>query len=208
VICVSHTTARDVHELWNVPGRRIVVAPHGPGQGLAVLPARQPTHFLYVGDDEPRKDLPTLLAAYAGYRERARRPLDLVLAGSAFALGAGVSVEHHPLAGRLAQLYAGAAALVHTSLYEGFGLTLLEAMRAGAPVIAAQVAGAVEVCGEAACYARPRDARSFADAMVDLAEQPRLRAQLAERARERARRFSWDECARAHLEAYSLASFR
>src|SRR5437763_6658093 len=208
VICVSHTTARDVRELWGVRADRIVVAPHGPGQELAVVGDREPMHFLYVGDDEPRKDLGTLLAAYARYRERGQSPRDLVLAGSVSAAGRGVSVEHQPAAARLAELYAGAAALVHTSLYEGFGLTLLEAMRAGVPVIAAQVAGAVEVCGAAARYAQPQEAESFADAMAEVADQPRLRAELAERGRERANRFSWDECARAHFEAYSLARRR
>lgn len=205
VICVSETTSRDVLELWGIEAERIVVAPHGPGQALAVVPARDPSHFLYVGDDEPRKDLRTLLTAYAAYREREQAPLALVLAGSVSAMGPGVSVEHRPTAERLAELYAGAASLVHTSLYEGFGLTLLEAMSAGVPVIAAQVAGAVEVCGEAARYARPEDPSSFAEAMATVASRPRLRAELGRRGRERAPRFSWDASARAHLEAYSLA---
>jgi glycosyltransferase involved in cell wall biosynthesis len=208
VICVSHTTARDVRELWGVQAERIVLAPHGPGQELAVAGDRVPKHFLYVGDDEPRKDLRTLLAAYAGYREHERSPLDLVLAGSVSAAGPGVSVVRQPAAARLAELYAAAAALVHTSLYEGFGLTLLEAMRAGVPVIAAQVAGAVEVCGDAARYAQPRDASSFAGVMAEVASRPRLRAELAERGRARAERFSWDDSARAHVEAYSLARSR
>ncbi len=205
VICVSRTTARDARELWGVPAEHIVVAPHGPGQALSLVSSRDPTHFLYVGDDEPRKDLATLLAAYAGYRERQRSPLDLVLAGSVSAAGPGISVEHQPTAVRLAELYAGAAALVHTSLYEGFGLTLVEAMRAGVPVIAAHVAGAFEVCAEAARYAQPQDASSFAEVMAEIADHSRLRTELAERGRERSTRFSWDACASAHVEAYSLA---
>jgi glycosyltransferase involved in cell wall biosynthesis len=205
VICVSRTTALDVRELWGVRAERIVVAPHGPGQALAVVPARDRSHFLYVGDEEPRKDVGTLLAAYARYRERQGSPLGLVLAGSVSAAGPGISVEHRPAPDRLAELYAEAAALVHTSLYEGFGLTLLEAMRAGVPVIAARVAGAVEVCEQAARYAQPQDPSSFADAMAEIGHQSRLRAEFAKRGRERAKRFSWDASARAHVEAYSLA---
>jgi alpha-1,3-rhamnosyl/mannosyltransferase len=208
VICVSHTTASDVRELWGVDPGRIVVAPHGPGQRLAVVREGESSHFLYVGDDEPRKDLETLLASYARYRHPEGSALGLVLAGSLSAAGPGVSVEQGPTSQRLAELYAGAAALVHTSLYEGFGLTLVEAMRAGVPVIAARVAGAVEVCGDAARYAQPGDPSSFARAMAEIADQPRLRRELAERGRERAGRFSWDDCARAHLEAYSLARRR
>jgi glycosyltransferase involved in cell wall biosynthesis len=188
VICVSHTTADDVRLLWGARPERILVATHGPGQDLSVARDRDPAHFLYVGDDEPRKDLATLLAAYARYRERVRSPLGLVLAGAASAAARGVSVEHHPDPGRLAELYGGAAALVHSSLYEGFGLTLLEAMRAGVPVVAARAAGVVEVCGEAALYAEPADPSSFADAMTSIANQLPLLAQLAAIGRERAGR--------------------
>jgi glycosyltransferase involved in cell wall biosynthesis len=208
VVCVSRTTADDVRQLWGVPSEQILVATHGPGQKLAVARDRDPAHFLYVGDDEPRKDLATLLAAYARYRERVPSPLGLVLAGAASAAAPGVSVEHHPEPGRLAELYGGAAALVHSSLYEGFGLTLLEAMRAGVPVVAARAAGVVEVCGDAALYAECADPSSFADAMTSIAHQPWLRAKLAASGRERGKEFSWDDCAKSHLEAYSLALSR
>jgi glycosyltransferase involved in cell wall biosynthesis len=203
VICVSGTTAEEVGALWDVEPGRIVVAPHGAGQELPLEPAQQPRHFLYVGDSEPRKNLPTLLDAYARYRERASNPLDLVLAGSATADAPGVRLEVHPGPARLAALYAAAVALVHPSLYEGFGLTPLEAMRAGVPVIAA--ASVREVCGDAARYADPHDSESFAQAMTELAGDQQRRHELAERGRRRAGTFSWDACARAHLDAYSLA---
>lgn len=205
VICVSETTATDVREIWRVPAGRIVVARHGPGQELDFSPRGAAQHFLYVGDDEPRKDLGTLLAAYRRYHERQRAPLELVLAGSARAKGPGVRSEQRPSTARLAQLYAGAAALVHPSLYEGFGLTLLEAMHAGVPVIAARVGGAMEVCAQAARYTEPGDPASLTRAMDEIAAQPSLRAELAERGRQRAALFSWNDCARAHRDAYSLA---
>ncbi len=205
VICVSETTAADVRELWGVAAERIVIAHHGPGQAFDVSSAEAPRHFLYVGDDEPRKDLTTLLAAYELYRRGAEDPLGLVLAGSASANGVGVRIEERPGPSRLAELYAEAAALVHPSLYEGFGLTLLEAMRAGTPVIAARVAGAAEVCGDAARYAEPRDPAALASQMAEIAAQPALRKELAALARRRAASFSWDASARAHRDAYSLA---
>jgi glycosyltransferase involved in cell wall biosynthesis len=206
VICVSETTAADVRELWRVPAEKIVVAPLGPGQRLERRDASaQPGHFLYVGDAEPRKNLETLLAAYRLYRSAAERPLDLVLAGSAFAHGPGIKIESAPDADRLSELFAEAAALVHPSLYEGFGLTVLESMNIGTPVIAARSPGVLETCGDAAQFADPHDPQTFADAMSILARDAALRASLCDRGIARAGEFSWTRCALRHADAYSLA---
>jgi glycosyltransferase involved in cell wall biosynthesis len=178
---------------------------------------QQPTgasYFLYVGDAEPRKNLAALIEAYAVYRDSAVDPLRLVLAGSGLGsaptvaragVSPGVLIEGDPTRERLAELYVGAIAVVHPSLYEGFGLTALEAMSAGTPVLAARSRGLVEVCGDAARYADPRDPRSFATAMAELASASPLQRELAERGRARAAGFSWAASARAHLDAYSLA---
>jgi glycosyltransferase involved in cell wall biosynthesis len=203
VVCVSQRTASDVRELWKVPEQRIVVARHGPGQQLPNAPGRRLSHFLYVGDAEPRKNLGTLLDAYARYRRGSSRPLELVLAGSAVAHAPGVRVEHQPDARRLAELFAGAAALVHPALYEGFGLTVLEAMRAGVPVIASR--SVEELCAAAARYADAHEPEAFARAMEEIAARPALRAELWQRGRRRAAEFSWEASARAHVAAYSLA---
>lgn len=210
VICVSRTTAQDVQELWGVPGERIVVALHGPGQAAALralAPVRPPapSHFLYVGDGEPRKNLPTLLGGYALYRRQVDEPFPLVLAGSAQALAAGVEPERGVAVERLAELYVGAAALIQPSLYEGFGLTALEAMSLGTPVLAARSPGLVEVCGDAAMWVEPRCPEGFAHALAKLHRDEQLRGQLAIRGSVRAASFSWADCARGHITAYSLA---
>ena len=206
VICISETTAADVSALWGVPAERVVVAPLGPGQMVRVNHSGQsPQHFLYVGDAEPRKNVQVLLAAYSSYREQVSDPLELVLAGSASAVGAGVRTERAPSSQRLAELYAAAAALVHPSLYEGFGLTPLEAMTVGTPVLAARSPGVTEVCADAALYADPTDAGAFAAAMIEIAGDPALRHDLATRGSIRAAHFSWADCARRHVDAYSLA---
>jgi glycosyltransferase involved in cell wall biosynthesis len=206
VIAVSETTAADARELWAVPGDRIIVAHLGPGQELEARarPVR-PAHFLYVGDQEPRKNLPALLEAYGCYRRLVAEPLELLLAGSADARGPGIRVVLRPRPERLAELYAGAAALVHPSLYEGFGLTTLEAMRLGIPVLAAPSAGVVEVCGDAAQYVDPAAPQAMAAAMLDVGHEQRVQERLRARGLERAGEFSWARCARLHVEAYSLA---
>jgi glycosyltransferase involved in cell wall biosynthesis len=202
VVCVSQTTRRDAMARWGVDGARIVVAAHGPGQAPAVAHVR-PEHLLYVGDDEPRKNLALLLQAHARYRGQAGEDaLDLVLAGRARAAQDGVRCEPAP---DLPRLLAGAAALVHPALYEGFGLTALEAMQAGVPVIAARSPGLAETCADAVLYVDPYDAGGLAHALERVTADPALRSALAARGRDRAAEFSWRTSARAHIEAYTLA---
>jgi glycosyltransferase involved in cell wall biosynthesis len=206
VVCVSESTARDVRARWGVPAERIVVARHGAGHEPAPVEHREERHLLYVGDDEPCKNLATLLVAYAAYREEVPSPAPLVLAGDLDVMPArGLEVVERPDAARLAELYAGAMALVHPALHEGFGLTPLEAMSAGVPVLAARSPGIVEVCGDAVRYADPRDAGSLAAALVELAGDGDLRRDLGARGRRRAAEFSWARSARDHQRAYTLA---
>ncbi|HEV7807590.1 MAG TPA: glycosyltransferase family 1 protein [Solirubrobacteraceae bacterium] len=207
VVCVSQTTRRDALARWGVDDAKVVVAPHGPGQQPRLVAAVRAEHFLYVGDDEPRKNLGLLLDAYARYRAagtRADPALPLVLAGRATATGEGVRCERTP---DLAKLLNGAAALVHPALHEGFGLTVLEAMSVGVPVLAARSPGLVETVGQAALLFDPYDAGELANALEHVATQPALRADLARRGRERAAAFSWPASAQAHMQAYTLATW-
>jgi alpha-1,3-rhamnosyl/mannosyltransferase len=191
---------------------RIVVARHGAGQETPQRGGRRPAprHFLYVGDAEPRKNVGLLLAAHRIYCERAAEPLPLVLAGSLPGDLAdhahGVTVELRPSAERLAELYRGAAALVHPALHEGFGMTPLEAMSSGTPVLAARSPGVAEVCGDAVRYFDPLGAEALAGALAELLADDGQRRDLAERGRRRAAEFSWARSARDHLRAYTLAA--
>ncbi len=202
VVCVSQTTRRDAMARWGLDGARTLVAAHGPGQELDVCRVGA-EHVLYIGDDEPRKNLALLLEAHARYRAQAGEgALDLVLAGRASARQDGVRCERRP---DLGALLGAAAALVHPSLHEGFGLTALEAMQAGVPVIAARSPGLVETCAEAVLYVDPYDAGALARELARVAHDPALRAELAGLGCERAAAFTWRASARAHIEAYTLA---
>jgi glycosyltransferase involved in cell wall biosynthesis len=161
--------------------------------------------LLFVGDTEPRKNLSGLLAAYARYRAGAQDPAGLVLAGASAASAGepGVTGLAQVGAGELSDLMRGARALVHPSLHEGFGLTLVEAMALGLPVLAVASAGAREVCGDAALLVDPGD---LSAAMARVAKDKGLRADLARRGLERASGFSWAASALAHRRAYTLAA--
>jgi alpha-1,3-rhamnosyl/mannosyltransferase len=113
--------------------------------------------------------------------------------------------EPRPDAQRLRELLAGAAALVHPSADEGFGLTLAEAMASGVAVLAVRNAGTDELCGSAALLVEPD---GLTDGMARLHEEEGLRAELARLGRQRAHGLSWDESARLHEEAYSLAGMQ
>ena len=208
VICVSRTAAADAVGVLGADPEDVVVAPHGPGQALpAAAEARdEPRHFLYVGDDEPRKRVPALLEAHRRYAAGRNDALPLVLAGEAAQRANGeplIVAEPQPDAPRLRELLAGAVALVHPSVEEGFGLTLAEAMASGVAVLAVRNPGTHELCGPAALLVDPDE---LADGMARLHDERDLRAELARMGRERAQRLSWDESARLHELAYARAA--
>jgi glycosyltransferase involved in cell wall biosynthesis len=214
VVAVSETTKRDAVAWLRAAPERVVVAPHGPGQALDIGEGHAAEHFLYVGDDEPRKNVAGLVAAHANYIDKGGT-LPLVLAGRA-ASGREIDIDGamapqsrsrvirrpDPGPAALTDLYANAAALVHASHDEGFGLTVLEAMAAGTPVIAVRNAAIEELTDGAALIVEEKD---LGDAMQRVGGHQDLRERLSAAGRERAAAFSWKRSATAHIEAYTLA---
>jgi glycosyltransferase involved in cell wall biosynthesis len=134
---------------------------------------------------------PLVLAGAAAARADARGEADPAVRGVA-----------DPDAAALAGLHASAIALVHPSHDEGFGLTVLEAMSVGTPVIAVRNAAIEELAGDAALIV---DDHELADAMQSLERDEQLQQKLSAAGRERAAAFSWQRSAAAHIEAYTLA---
>jgi glycosyltransferase involved in cell wall biosynthesis len=173
---------------------------------VATVPATP--YFLFVGTLEPRKNLPALVEAWREVRRH--HPVDLVLAGRrhadfpALAEEPGLRIVGEVPDEKLPQLYSGALAFVYPSLYEGFGLPVLEAMQCGACVIASRAVA--EVAGDAAVYAdTPTE---LARAMSEAAARPEWRAELGARSLDRAREFSWERTARMTHEVYEEARRR
>lgn len=209
VICVSGHTAADVADVLGADRSRLVVAEHGPGQfeGTEPPPARR-AHLLYVGDAQERKNLNLLLESYGCYRRSVTEPADLVLAGAGGAMLTGVLPGvrgvPQPTRGHLLELHGSAIALVHPARHEGFGLTVLEALALGTPVVAVRNAATEELARGAALLVS--GAAEMCEAMGRLASDEGLREELSEAGRRSAARFTWDASARAHERAYTLAS--
>jgi glycosyltransferase involved in cell wall biosynthesis len=227
---VSEATKADLVEILRVPPSKVVVIheavgpefarPQSPEAVDAVVRRyglRRP-YCLFVGNLEPRKNLPRLIEAFAEVRRRAGaegRSAQLVLAGTRAWLHGGIfrAVEAHGLAdavaftdyvprGDLPALYAGATCFVFPSLYEGFGLPVLEAMAAGAPVVAARAGSIPEVAGDAALLVDARVPDEIAAAIEAVLTDGALRARLVARGRARAAQFEWNTVARRTLAVY------
>jgi glycosyltransferase involved in cell wall biosynthesis len=212
IFTVSEAAREDLVRAAGAPRERVVVTPNGVDpiffEARASEGPRAP-YLLAVGTFEPRKNLALLLEVLRILR-REGRDLALLIAGRqawTHSLPVGDLAPHVKLLGtvpdaELASLYAGAACFVMPSLHEGFGLPLAEAMAAGVPAVASDIPALREVGGEAVRYADPLDAESFVRAIraaLDDREGSQLRAAAA---RGRARRFRWEDTARATLAAY------
>lgn len=226
VIVHSRSAGADVAACFGVATERIAVVPLGVGPEF--FPEPPPTQdavrarlapgregfILFCGSLERRKDVPTLLRAFArlrGGRERYR----LVLAGgdgraspgitglvAALGLSGAVAFEGYLEVPRLRALYAAAALFVLPSLYEGFGLPVLEAMACSTPVIAANTSSLPEVVGDAGLLVPPGDPDALAAAMTRVLEDVEFAADLRRRGLERAKRFTWEETAAQTLAVY------
>ena len=200
VLTVSERTKRDLVEHYGIPPERIVVTPNGVDPAFHPAtqdaPAARP-YALAVGAIQERKNQPAALAAA---REAG---LELVVVGpvkdervAAELREGGARLEGYVEVERLAELYRGAACLVQSSRYEGFGLPVVEAMASGTPVVTVPDPALVEVAGDAAVVVPEGElAAGIRRALEE-------RDILAAAGLERARAFTWDETARDTVTAY------
>lgn len=220
VICVSAFTAGDVAERYGADPATLHVVPNAPslplGAGPAGLAAAGVTgadddapYLVAVGDLRAKKNLGRLVEAWDRLRGEpggAHAGLRLVIAGTgdpgALGLRTGADAPFLPgflHDGALDALLRGAAALVHPSLYEGFGLVVVEAMARGVPVVCADATALPETAGGAAVLVDPLDVDAIAAGIADALDR---RDALAEAGRVRAAEFSWQRTARETAAVY------
>jgi alpha-1,3-rhamnosyl/mannosyltransferase len=230
VLTDSEHVAAEVRRHFALPDERVVVAPLGYAprfhprsdaelaSTLASFGLSSGQYLICVGTLEPRKNLQLALRAHALLPATLRTRLPLVIVGmpgwrnegldetlDIAVKGGWAKVLGYQSDEVLAQLLAGAKALLFPSLYEGFGLPVLEAMASGVPVLLTRTSSLPEVAGEAGIYVDARDPQEMCSALQELMEDASLGQRCRVLGLERARNFSWQRCARITSEAYRKA---
>ena len=228
VIVPTSATKTDIVRTFGISPRKIRVtpyaasrmfAPRDPAEAAALVARRHNAtspYVLGVGFGHCRKNVERLVLAWQQVMRRVATPTPLVLVGhvspaARAALTRRLDSALHELVRftgyvrdeDLPALYAAAEVFVYPSLYEGFGLPVLEAMASGAPVITSAVSSLPEVAGNAAVLVNPYSVEAIASALGDVLESRGLRSTLRERGLRRAAEFSWDRCAWQTAQLYA-----
>ena len=230
IIAVSHHTKRDLVEHFQAPEQKITVIHQGVDEVLQKISPNQQKleaeklrikyklpekFFLYVGLIKPHKNVLRLVQVFRKLKSQGKVRAALVLIGrkdktypqgfeDLTALTSSKGLHYLPVIDphELTVFYRQALALIHPSLYEGFGLTLLEAMSFGTPVLTTNSASIPEVVGDAALRVDATDETAMADAIMRLEQDAGLRESLRQKGLERVKLFSWTETARKTAKVY------
>lgn len=217
IITLSRSAAADAEKFLEVPYSKIEVI--SPGLSDLAKPSnnlpeglKPKSYLLYVGTIEPRKNLIGLLRSYEMLPERLQKKYPLVIVGAkgwntgkiwrvlkSLKSKANIKFMGYLPDSILAKLYQEAAVFVYPSLYEGFGLPVLEALSYGLPVLTSNCSSLPEVTGEAAALIDPVDSKSLAKALQRLLEGKSDREMLSRMAKIQAKKFSWEKAARETL---------
>jgi glycosyltransferase involved in cell wall biosynthesis len=204
IICDSESTARDVTNFFQIPAQKVtpVLLAHD-ADNFRFLDLPTSNYFLYIGRHDPYKNLPRLIQAFAALKNcydyelwiagstDPRYTPELKLLAEELDIASQVKFLEYVPYRDLAQLMNRAIALVFPSLWEGFGLPVLEAMACGTPVITSNLSSLPEVAGDAAILINPYHVEEIADAMQLVAENGGVRNSLRQAGIARSSKFSW-----------------
>ncbi len=231
VLCISRHVFDYLRDEMKVPEERLAYVPLAASPSFRPLSeaARRPLvvekygltfpYFLFSGRWEARKNIFRLLVAFSQFKRETRNDVKLVFTGARTwasgeadelirQLGVGddiVDLGKTPVSD-LPALYGGSLAVVYPSLWESFGLVIVEAMRCGAPVLTSNVSAMPEIAGEAGILVNPRNVQQMAEAMTQLSGDAALRQHLSDAGIERSKEFSWEKTAKLSLETYRKIS--
>ncbi|HLC94180.1 MAG TPA: glycosyltransferase family 1 protein [Patescibacteria group bacterium] len=216
IIAVSETTKKDIMKFYHIPDEKIKVIHNGY---QSIINSKKPTaksqqpYILYVGTIQPRKNLITLINAFNSFLKE-KPDYRLIIAGKKGWLYEEIfnhvrasHLEHKVIfTGYVSDeekevLYTNASLFVLPSLYEGFGIPLLEAMSLGCPVVSSKSSSLPEIGGNACLYFDPHDPQELAEKMLEIVTNTALAQELVKKGKERVQLFSWEKCAQETLEA-------
>lgn len=223
IIAVSKSTKKDILKNYPIDEKKITVIYNGyekPKLKAQKLKGKtkDDLYFLFVGTIQPRKNISTLIKAFEKFTVKHPR-FNLILAGKKgwlyqeilnqiknLGLSNKIYFTDYITDHQLVFLYQNAFALIMPSLYEGFGIPLLEAMSFSCPVISSFASSLPEIGGEACLYFDPKDANSLLEKMKELTNNNQLRKQLIEKGKERVKLFSWEKCGQQTLQTLISAA--
>lgn len=213
IICDSQSTAKDITDFFQIPSSKITSIPLAYDRlHFRYLNLTTSNYFLYIGRQDPYKNLPRLIAAFSALPNH--RDYELWLAGPSDPRyipllkqqveGLGITNQvkflNYVAYNELPTIINQAIALVFPSMWEGFGLPVLEAMACGTPVITSNVSSLPEVAGDAAILVNPYVTEEITTAMAQILCDPAWRSHLSSQGMNRANQFSWEKTGLATVE--------
>lgn len=217
IISVSESTKKDILKFVpEVSSEKIIVTYLGADKIFRKNPKiKKQNIILTVGTIEPRKNLTSLIVAYSNLPNDIRNKFQLMIVGASgwnnneiykiakpFVDSKKIIFKNYVTDIELVKLYNSAKIFVYPSLYEGFGLPVLEAMSCALPVIVSNISSLPEVVGEAAIKINPNKPAEITKSMLQLIEDDKLRHKLSEKSLLQAKKFCWEKCARETLKVY------
>ncbi|BAZ29517.1 group 1 glycosyl transferase [Cylindrospermum sp. NIES-4074] len=216
IICNSQATAKDITDFFQIPTSKITPIPLAHDRThFRFLNLPTGNYFLYIGRQDPYKNLQRLISAFAAIPNRGNYELWLagpsdrrytpILQAQAEELGITQQVKflNYVDYSELPKIINSAIALVFPSLWEGFGLPVLEAMACGTPVITSNLSSLPEVVGEAAILINPYNVGEITEAMQTIVNDSEWRSHLSQQSIIRANQFSWEKTGQATVEVLS-----